>query len=172
MVLTLVIPHAHYGNFSLLSNTFLRRQCFVCFYPLPSTLPPLPSRPSPSSPPSPPHTHPSSPSHLAFPSPLPSPFYHRGVVWWGVVWSKNVQILLKYKSVWRRFFVHPPPRDLVAEIAPSPSRGRKITKNIQFVKFMKNDGVWCGVVWRWWWISPCPWHIFAQAPAASVKRCV
>ena len=34
---------------------------------------------------------------------------------------------------------------------------------------MKNDGVWCGVVWRWWWISPCPWHIFAQAPAASVK---
>ena len=156
--------------------------CQIHFYdgsvssdPILSLLPSLlsPSRPSPSSPPSPPHTHPSSPSHLAFPIPLPSPFYHRGVVWWSVMWSKNGENLSKYKSVWRRFFVHPPPRDLVAEIAPSPSRGRKITKkNIQFVKFMKNDGVWCGVVWRWWWISPCPWHIFAQAPAASVKRCV
>ena len=118
--------------------------CQIHFYdgsvssdPILSLLPPPfspPSRPSPSSPPSPPHTHPSSPSHLAFPSPLPSPFYHRGVVWWGVVWSKNVQILLKYKSVWGRFFLFTPSTVICSRNCP-PARGRRF--------FLKNTTAVC-----------------------------
>ena len=59
------------------------------------------------------------------------------------------------------------------------------TKQYKFLKFMKNYGAWCGVVWRWWWrgafhislllaicIYLCPCHMLAQAQAAIVEGCL
>ena len=101
------------------------------FYPPSSPLPSPPPRPRRL----PPHTtHPSSPSHIAFPSPFPSPFYRSvwcGVVWCGVLWNKHVKILLKHTCVlWRFCFVHPLHDDFVAEFAPLPCAGKQKYKTI------------------------------------------
>ena len=54
------------------------------------------------------------------------------------------------------FFVHPLHGDLLPKLPPLARRRRFFVKKRQFVKCMINDGVWCGVVWRWWWRRAWP----------------
>ena len=131
--------------------------CQIHFYdgsvssdPILSLLPPLPSHP-PVPPPRPsrlpPHTHTHRP-RLTSPSPSPSPHPFTTAVWCGGVscGAKMVKICLSTNRFGGVFFDHPPPRDLVAEIAPSPSRGRKITKKYPVCEIHEKMMV-CGVAW-------------------------
>ena len=82
--------------------------------------------------------------------------------------EQKIQILLKYKSVWGRFFLFTPSTVICSRNCP-PARGRSFFLKRQLVKCMRNDGVWCGVVWRWWWRRAWP-CVYLHAPGTLLLK--
>ena len=146
--------------------------CSVSSDPILSVLP-RPILPPPVPPPRPrrlPAHTPIVPVSHRFPQspPLPPLPPRCGVV--GCCMEQKIQILLKYKSVWGRFFLFTHSTVICCRNCP-PCAETQIfcKKKRQFVKCMINDGVWCGVVWRWWWRRAWP-CVYLHAPGTFLLK--